>query len=448
MQLGNSRFMWQVPIIFRHYIGLLPDRINPLIGNAFTHQKSIINAFERWNGEQQQQFVFRNIKQNVELAYSKIPFYREYYDKNGFSPLILNSFDDIQRIPIINKSILLEYPIEQRYCSIEGAVKVNTGGSSGHTLAFYIDTIAKKYHEDIHMTTIWEKIGYKNSDLKLVLNGRNSIKNGLDYCFNGNSIGMDAYKELSQLSPKLKEIAKSAPIRFLHGYPSTIYEFALYCDEMDQELRDILRKSLKGAFLGSEYPHPMFRDKIESIFGINTVNWYGHTEGAVLAYEKNEKYKYYPFQTYGFAEVTEKGHLMATTFYDKAFPFIRYDTEDTISDAEVKNGFLISFGIKNGRSGEYIVDKNGKKISLTGLIFGRHHKLFDYCTHIQMCQKEIGKVIVLYVPKDKCIELNPNLLFDSGNIEMEFTFKCITSPIKTNSSKLNLLIKPEQLVAK
>ena len=229
--------------------------------------------------------------------------------------------------------------------------------------------VAKKYHEGIHMTTIWEKIGYKNSDLKLIMAGQNTVKNGIDFCFRSNSIRLDMYKEFGQLAPKLKEIAKKSPIRFLHGYPSLFYEFALYCDEQDHELREILRKSLKGAFLGSEYPHPKFRDKIESVFNIDSVNWYGHTEGAVLACEKKEKFRYYPFQTYGFAEMTNEGHLIGSTYYNKAAPFIRYDTEDIISDAEIKNGFLISFGIKDGRNGEFIIDKNGKKISLTGLDF-------------------------------------------------------------------------------
>jgi phenylacetate-CoA ligase len=445
MQLSEKSFKALIPIITRHYIGLLPGRFNPFARQEYAHKKSIIRVFDSWNVIQQQQFVFQNIKQNVEYAYSKIPFYREYYDKNNFQPKHLNGFNDIQRIPLINKRILLEYPIEKRCCQIEGAVKRNTGGSSGHTLDFYIDRDTKKYLVGSHMTTIWEKIGYKNSDLKLVMNGQNSVINGVDFCFQSNSIRLDIYKEFHQTAQKLKKIAKYVPIRFLHGYPSIIYEFALFCDEFDHELNEILRKSLKGAFLGSEFPHPRFRDKIEEIFCIDTVNWYGHTEGAVLAWEKKEKFRYYPFQTYGFAEITKEGHLVASNYYDKATPFIRYDTEDCISDAEIKNGFLISFDIKEGRSGEYVTDKNGKKISLTGLIFGRHHKLFDYCSHIQICQAEKGEAVILYVPKENIFEFNPEILFDSNNIEMEFKFRKLNKPIKTKSGKLNLLVKPDQL---
>lgn len=197
MQLSARGSSAQIPIFIRHCMGLIPKNVNPFFGIRNISDKSIIKAFESWNVEQQQRFVFQNIKQNMDHAYSKIPFYRDYYDKNKFKPSDLRSFDDIQRIPIINKSILLQYPIEQRTFQIKGALKVNTGGSSGKTLAFYRDPVANKYHEGIHMTAIWEKIGYKNSDLKLIMAGQNTVKSGIDFCFRSNSLRLDMYKELA-----------------------------------------------------------------------------------------------------------------------------------------------------------------------------------------------------------------------------------------------------------
>lgn len=445
MRLKNETFSSCIPVIVRHYIGSIPIFVNPIIEIRNSKKNSLVKNFDTWSVDRRQQFVFQTIKQNVERAYAKIPFYHDYYNNNNFKPADLESFDDIQKIPVINKRLLTKYPIEHRSLPIYGAVVSNTGGSSGNSLAFYTDENARKVNEALHMTIVWEKLGYKSSDLKLVLNGQNRIENDIDFCFRTNSLRLDVYKEFNQTAQKLKKIAKNFPVRFLHGYPSIIYEFALYCDEYDSELKEILRKSLKGALLGSEYPHSRFRDKIENVFHISTVNWYGHTEAAVLAWEKNEKFRYYPFQTYGFAETTEDGHLVGSSFYDKATPFIRYDTEDVISDAEINDGFLISFGIKEGRSGEYVTDKNGKNISLTALIFGRHHKLFDYCSHIQVSQEENGKAQILFVPIEKGIELSPERLFDSSNIEMEFSFRKLEHPVRTKSGKLNLLVNQNQL---
>lgn len=447
MQLFKTHSDYPFPIIARQIIGLFPQIINPFLGIPYLIEKSTIRAFDNWDINQKQQFVFMKIKENVEYAYSQIPFYQSYYNQNGFKPSDLKSFEDIKQIPTVNKSILLEYPLEYRCCQIKNAIRMNTGGSSGHTLDFLKDTSTRVNHGIAYITTIWEKIGYRNSDLTLVLIGANTVKDGIDFCFRSNAIRLDTYKEYEQSASKLKRIANRTQIKFLHGYPSIIYEFALYCDEHDHDLREMLKKSLKGAFLGSEYPHPVFRKKIEQVFNIETVSFYGHTEGAVLAWEKQHKFRYYPFQTYGFAEVNKEGQLIGSTYYNKASPFIRYNTEDTVSDPEIKDGFLISFDIKEGRRGEFVTDKNGIKISLTGLIFGRHHKLFNYCSHIQICQEESGKAIILYVPQDKKIEFDPHTLFDSSNVDIKFSFKKLSNPVKTKSGKLNLLVKPEQLEA-
>lgn len=445
MKLVENYLVSKIPVLLRQHIGQLPDKVYYLLTHSYINEKNEIKAFENLDLLHQQRFVYDNIKRNIEHAYLKIPFYRDFYDKNNFKPTDLKSFNDIKRIPIINKSILLEYPLAQRSYHMINSVKVNTGGSSGHTLDFFKDKITRLNHEKTHMDTIWEKLGYKKSDLKLVMVGANTVQDGVDFCFRTNSLRLDTYNEFSKNARKLYYLSEKYPIKYLHGYPSIVYEFAVYCEEHDQILREILRKSLKGAFLGSEYPHPHFRDKIEQVFDIETVSWYGHTEGALLAWEKDEKFRYYPFLTYGFAEVSDEGHLLATTYYNNASPFIRYDTEDTVSEAEMRDGFLISFNLYEGRSGEYIKDSNEKKISLTALIFGRHHRLFDYCSYIQICQKFSGEAVVLYVPKEENLKFNPSPYFDSSNLHMKFTFRKLNNPVRTRSGKINLLVKAEDL---
>ncbi len=445
MNVTGSDLFSLMPIYIRGCIGSVAGAFNPFYKTWSSSSNSIVRSFEGWDTNRRKQFIFNSIKKNVDHAYANIPFYHDYYGLNNFKPADLRCFEDITKIPAISKSLLSEYPIENRSYLSKGAVISNTGGSSGHSLAFYTDKEVRKTNEATHMTTIWEKLGYCSSDLKLVLNGQNRIENDVDFCFQTNSLRLDIYKQFKQTTKKLKEIAKRYPVKFLHGYPSIIYEFALFCENEDNELREILRKTLKGAFLGSEFPYSRIRDKIESVFCIDTVNWYGHTEAAILAWEKHEKFRYYPFQTYGFAEISEEGHLMGTSFYDQATPFIRYDTEDVISDPDIRDGFLISFEIKEGRAGEYVKDRNGKNISLTALVFGRHHKLFDFCSHIQVYQPENGKALILYVPLENNSDLRPESLFDSTNIEMEFTFQKLSTPFRTRSGKLNLLVKQSQI---
>jgi phenylacetate-CoA ligase len=193
---------------------------------------------------------------------------------------------------------------------------------------------------------------------------------------------------------------------------------------------------------GSEYPSPKYRTFIEDLLTENSISWYGHTEGVILACELFQKYKYVPFLSYGYAEaviIDDLYHLVGTSFANLASPFIRYDTEDLIDPDIDEMGLLRSFRINQGRIGEFVMDKNGNHISLTALIFGRHHKLFNVVDFIQVEQNNPGSITVYY-SSSSSIE-NPAELFDSSNLQFDIQFRQLQVPFKTSLGKVPLLIK-------
>ena len=193
---------------------------------------------------------------------------------------------------------------------------------------------------------------------------------------------------------------------------------------------------------GSEFPSPHYRNFIEDLITGNTISWYGHTEGVILAGELYQKFEYVPLLSYGYAEAVKKDghyHLAGTSFANLAAPFIRYDTEDLINPYFETDGLLKSFSIEEGRSGEFVIDKNNRNISLTALIFGRHHKLFDKADFIQVKQNVPGVIIVYYSSKSPIDD--PQSIFDSGNLDMDILFRQISEPFKTPLGKIPLLIK-------
>jgi phenylacetate-CoA ligase len=228
-----------------------------------------------------------------------------------------------------------------------------------------------------------------------------------------------------------------------------LYFFAIQIESLAPDLRKILSNSVKGVFLNSEFPQPHFRNTIEKVFGVPTLSWYGHTERCVLAHEKEEKFLFYPMQTYGWVEAVQdsngKSKLIGSSYYNFASPFIRYDTGDLIENCKFDSaGILNSFNIYDGRNGEFILDKYLNQISLTGLIFGRHHLLFDYTTCVQVKQEIPGFSTILYVRSEGRLFPYNGLVsefFDASNINVQFDFQEIAKPILTNSGKLNLLIK-------
>ncbi|KIA96295.1 hypothetical protein [Flavobacterium sp. KMS] len=439
---NNLNFM---PYGIGKIISFLPYSFRPGISKSYRDSQKELLVFNTLEKKKKEEYLFFKIKKITIYAYQNIAFYKDYYNSLNFNPMMqLNSFNDIKRIPIIKKELLLKYNISDRSVNFTKAVQVNTGGSSGKTLSFFTPS-EKMGIEWAHLHYIWKKqMKFKVPELKLMLVGRNDVRNYVDYDFVRNSLRLDIYSDYNTISKVLLGKYKKVQIKFLHGYPSAIYELALYC-KTNEQLKERLKRDLKGIILNSEFPYDYLRITIEEVFGVKTNAFYGHSEGCIIAYEI-DKNKYKPLHTYGYVETDEtegESSLIGTNYYNFQSPMIRYDTEDIAFNCEYRDSLLSSFSIKEGRSGEYILDKKNKKIPLTGLIFGRHHKLFDYCVSIQASQSEIGQVEILYVINQDINlskDFNPMNSFDSSKVDIEFTFREIPEPVKSISGKFKLLI--------
>ena len=423
----------------------IPYTIVPYIGHIYNNAYKDILRFEKLPVAEKKAYVYEKVYAIVKYAFDKIPFYQEYYREQGFQLSDLKSYDDIEKIPIINKAMLLAVPIEQRSAMLKGSFVANTGGSSGHPLSFY-KTKDLKVKEMAYFHYMWSTLGYKKSDVRLHFVGRSHLNGSLSYNLIENSIQADVYTPFGKILSHLAGLG--CKIKFLHGYPSVLYEFALYCESHKDEYKASgLEKSLKVAFLKSEFPHPMYRHKIEEVFGIKAFSHYGHTEVCALAGELDNAFSYDVLQSYGYVaarKVDGEQHIVTTTYDNFASPLIQYDTEDSVSDCTFDDGLLVAFQMSGGRSGEYIVDKAGKKLSLTGVIFGNHHKLFDYCSQIQIAQSKQGKATVYFVPKQELPEgFEPADYFETNNIDMDFSFIKIKEPIKTKIGKVLLKVEEQ-----
>lgn len=434
--------------IFKIKIGALLNRlpyiILPKIGKVYNKCQKDINEYVATCDKQV--WLFNKMYSIVEYAINNIPFYKEFYRLKGFDINQLQSFEDIKKIPIVKKSDLSEVPLEQRSNTNLSHYLANTGGSTGSPFTFY-RTPNQRIKEMAYYHHAWGQLGYKKHKLRFQFVGRQE-KNGCTYDFSRNQIRASVYEPFENVIKEITRINKICSLEYIQGYPSVIYEFALFCKEHAEAYKKSrLKKTIKGIFLNSEYPNPIFRKCIEEVFGIKTIASYGLSEGCSLAFDLSSGV-YNVEQSYGYTEVQMEDdglHLIATSFDSFAAPFIRYDTNDVVEDVVFKDHIIQSYTMNSGgRSGQYIIDKNEKRISLTGLIFGKHHKLFDYCNQLQLSQSEKGRATVYYVPKDNIPkDFEPAVLFDSSGIEISFEFQEIEQPIKTKNGKVLLLVKQQ-----
>jgi len=93
--------------------------------------------------------------------------------------------------------------------------------------------------------------------------------------------------------------------------------------------------------------------------------------------------------------------------------------------------------------GDFIEDLRGHQVSLTSLIFGRHHKAFGLCEFVQISQSCPGRAVVHCTTSKGIGEEDLRALFDFSNVEIFFHFVIRKSPYRSPIGKVPLLIKDQ-----
>lgn len=404
-------------------------------------------SFETLEPERKKDWIFERMKRLVAHAGTNVPFYTNFYREAGFSTDELRDYGDIQRIPIVTKADFLRFPLQERIQPCIRASVSNTGGTSGQTLSFMVEPHLRD-KEWAYMHRIWKRREYGAGCLKLRFRGANLGEDLLRYNPGEGEFLVNTYLDHARTCAAIEMLIRRHPIRYLHGYPSAIYGFACYCrDHLPERLMKPLQKSLRGILLGSEFPSPAYRDVIDDVFGPISLSWYGHSEMAVLAGENGHPYVYEPFQSYGHVEAVtsrqgDSKRLVATNYDGFASPFIRYDTGDLIEPVDTEEGLLRSFRIAEGRVGDFVLDAKGHQVSLTALIFGRHHQIFNTLKYVQVAQRKPGEVLIIATVTDDSSRPAENFWqdFDSSGVDISFDVKFVPSPYRSPAGKVPLKV--------
>lgn len=433
----------EIPYPIGKFLSLVPYSLRPGVGRVYRNRRQDIDRVEALSVPERKSYVFERVKTIAVFAYRNIPFYTDLYRSCGVNPEKFSSFDDLKNIPIITKDDLQSVSLEYRSHPVAGQSLVNTGGSSGKPLDLHIcpDNVG---HEWAHIHHIWQRLGFSPRDVRIVFAGRSDVTNGVQYDSFRHQFSVDIYAGWEEVANKLMAVYRHTSPRYLHGYPSAIFDFVLWARDVGHPICDILVKYIDGIFLSSEFPSPQLRSDVERVLSCPSVSWYGHTERAVLAYERSEHERYYPFLSYGYAEAAETDmglSLISTSYYNFASPIIRYDTGDLIRPAVV-DGIMESFSVSLGRNGDYIIDRKGNKVFLTALVFGRHHEIFRFSKSVQVYQKESGLATFFVVLRADFIDSKAvDGLFDLRNVDIDFSVKIVDFPLRTVSGKVPLLVR-------
>ena len=303
-----------------------------------------------------------------------------------------------------------------------------------------MDRFRTRQIEKAFMFNMWKRVGYKFGDPIFNLRGRAPKKNKFtahDRFFNiyfASSFNLKS----DTVSLYVESINKIQP-RFLHGYPSTMYQLANLMKQKGLRLKHIPR----AVFCGSEKLFLYQRNLIENIFSCRVFSWYGHSEYLVLGGECESSHALHLYPQYGYVELFPTGsknaqgkeiyEIIATGFNNYVMPLIRYRTGDyaILSDNQTcscgRNYLLIDEVI--GREQEFIVDIEGQVVSVTSLIFGQHFSIFDGINGLYIEQYKPGEISIIMKKNPDFIEKNfkdmqsriTHLLGNRFSISYQFT---------------------------
>lgn len=414
------------------------------VGSGYLRTAREIREAQTRNAKSAEAILRPRLQRVLLHAATHVPFYREFYRDHNYDARAFQTVNDWTHVPVVTKQDLQRYPLEARCAQGVDGVTANTGGTSGSPLAFKLEHNATPI-EWAHMHHIWSAHGYHVSQLKLRIGGTYFDHGApISYHPRHNEYIVNANCPMPAVVEAVLALSERKLFRWVHGYPSLVAEFAQALAALQNSAAHRFVANLRGVLLGSEFPAPVYREPIARLLSSNIVSWYGHSEMALLARETAEGV-YQSLPTYGYAEAIpsdggSEHRLVCTSLHNLVHPFIRYDTGDLISPV-FSDGGALAFRIREGRVGDFVEDRNGRQLSLTSIIFGRHHAAFNDALHLQVRQTHPGHITLLVVPK--VLPGDPAGLmagFDFTGLALGFDIQILDKPVRTAAGKLKLKV--------
>ena len=375
-----------------------------LLFKPYFERKRLLAKTEFLSAGKLQELQKNCISKLLKHAIKNIPYYREHVG-TSFAGCDAEPLELIKKFPIIDKDIIRRQ-LNQFVCGAKvRRLKATTGGSTGQPFVFYMDPSGTRH---MHKAVIFDNSFRINSgygDSIFNLRGRAPKKDKFTYhdCLFNIHYASSFNLKLATVEQYVNAIDQIQP-RFLHGYPSTMYQLASLMEQTGLRLRDTPR----AVFCGSEKLFPYQRKLIRSVFSSRVYSWYGHSEYLALGGECEHSRSLHFYPQYGYVEMIPTGtknvcgkeiyEIVATGFNNYVMPLIRYRTGDyaVLADEQAcscsRNYLLIDEVI--GREQEFIVDVQGDLISATSLIFGQHFSVFSGLDGLYLQQNVQGELTI------------------------------------------------------
>lgn len=307
--------------------------------------RKLFKEFDKnqWFSETELQELQSNkLKSLIQHAYENVPYYNKVMRNKKLRPDDINTLEDLHKLPILTREDVKQNAkalISKAYPK-KLLRHGHTSGTTGSPLDFHYDIQTCV----IHLVAVWRQkywAGMKYGDAIATFQGRLIVplnqseppfwrKNFLN-----NQLFFSSFHLQEKNLPHYFNKLEKDKIQFIEGYPSNLYILALYLLKKKQTF------PMKAVLTSSETLFENQREAIEKAFQCKIFDYYGMAERAVFASECPKHNGHHLNSDYSIAEFLDSndepvkkgilGRIVATSLYNYAMPFIRYQTNDSCS---------------------------------------------------------------------------------------------------------------------
>ena len=294
---------------------------------------------ERWPAERIREYQDARVRDIVRVAYGETTYYRRLLDAAGISPADIRGVDDLPKLPLLTKDVVRARGPELMTRSRPGRgwLHGHTSGTTGSPLSLWYDRALCIMNNAVdRQEKAWG--GMPDDAWIGLLLGRVIVPSAQRRPPFWRSNWMLRQHWFSSFHMSDETLGgyvaemRRCGLRFLEGYPSTLYILAKYLRRRGTTL------PMRAVFSSSETVLPLQRAVIEQVFECPLFDFYGLAERVIFAGECEQHAGKHISAEFGYVEVVDEegmpvppgqpGYLVGTSLHNTAMPMIRYRTGD------------------------------------------------------------------------------------------------------------------------
>lgn len=418
-----------------------------------TYRRVTRNQWRPYHELKEEQEI--GLRHMVKYAYANVPYYHGLFRRLDLMPADIHTIDDLEKLPILTKDIVRRNWDDLKPATLP-SMKYDTratGGTTGTPMQYRV-LKNDRFLGAALLYRGWGLGGYELGDRMVFLAGssldvtkRKTINNALHERTRNIRKLSSFDMEEAEMQDYARTINSFKPL-YIRGYASSIYFLAQWLQGTGTPIPPI-----KGVFTTAEKLFPHMRETIGRAFGCDVYDTYGLNDGGISAFECQEHNGLHIDTERGIMEVVDmdglqvnqgEGNIIATSLYNYAMPFIRYDTGDRgflLDDyCSCGRGHLLLKEVF-GRQQEMLITPEGKHIH--GEFFTHIFWEIPYVKEFQVVQKKVNHLIIYIVPDENFYEKNLEYVrsvISSRSKGWELEFQLVDMIDRSKSGKYKFII--------